>query len=205
MTARSSHLQPIRLFRNAWLEKLTVVSPVAFGVIWGMFLPFLVWMGWGTVSVAAAFSLVVAGLWLWTLFEYAMHRFLFHLRLKWKPLQAFTFIMHGNHHASPNDRLRNMMPPIVSVPIAAAVWYACVSMVGPGGDWLFLGFISGYVVYDFTHFACHQWPMRGRMARAIKQHHMRHHHISEHGNYAITTPLWDRLFGTAITSTKPGN
>jgi hypothetical protein len=43
-----------------------------------MFLPFLVWMGWGTVSVAAAFSLVVAGLWLWTLFEYAMHRFLFH-------------------------------------------------------------------------------------------------------------------------------
>jgi len=104
----------------------------------------------------------------------------------------------------PNDPLRNLMPPIVSLPVAGLVWAALVTLAGPAGNWLFLGWISGYVAYDLVHYACHQWPMKGRLARMLKTHHMRHHHLHEDGNYAITGMMWDRLFRTRIARKVQG-
>ncbi|MEJ2456979.1 MAG: sterol desaturase family protein [Novosphingobium sp.] len=131
-----------------------------------------------------------------------MHRYLFHWQSDWKPARMLVFVMHGNHHDVPDDRLRNLMPPIVSLPIAGLVWGFCVELIGAAGTWLFLGYITGYVAYDVTHYACHQWPMRGRLGCMLKRHHMRHHFIEEHRNYAITVIFWDRVFGSRVGSLR---
>lgn len=191
---------PLRLFRNPWLERLTVISPVAFVGMWAAILPLVIWSALGSTSPWAAAGLVGLGCIGWSLFEYAMHRYLFHWRPRSPALSATIFVMHGNHHAMPNDRLRNLMPPVVSLPVAAMIWGGCVLAAGAAGTWLFLGFIGGYVIYDLVHYACHQWPMKGRLGRVLKQHHLRHHFLPTEGNYAITGIVWDWLFGSRIGS-----
>lgn len=205
MNIRSSPTRQIRLFKNERLEKLTVMSPRGFAVTWGIVLPIVVWAGWGTATLLHGLGLFAAGLSVWVLFEYAMHRYLFHWDARLELFRKFVFIMHGNHHADPNDRMRNLMPPIVSLPIGGAVWAACVAVLGGAGTWAFLGFILGYVAYDLTHYACHQWPMKGALANMLKRHHMRHHYVGMNGNFAITALFLDRLFGTLINSLKSQN
>jgi sterol desaturase/sphingolipid hydroxylase (fatty acid hydroxylase superfamily) len=190
------------LFQNAWLERLTVVSLSWFLVTWGVLLPLIALAGWGAVGPLAGLGLAAAGLLVWSLFEYAMHRFLFHWKARFAPLQALAFLIHGSHHLQPNDRLRNLMPPVVSIPVALCIWGIFALLLGDAGTWAFLGFMLGYVMYDLTHFACHQLPMRSGLARAIKRHHMRHHHIDENANYAVTFLFWDRIFGSHLRSLK---
>lgn len=147
-----------------------------------------------------AVPLIIAGVVTWTLTEYALHRFVFHFEPRSPALQQAIFVIHANHHADANDPLRNLMPPIVSIPVGLAIWALSVWALGLEGTWFFLGFMSGYVAYDLVHFACHQFPMKGRIGRMLKTHHMRHHHLKVDGNYAITGMIWDRIFSTRISS-----
>lgn len=201
MVAPSSRL---RLFENRWLEKLTMISAPTFIVFWAVGLPLIASVAWGSASLAVAMLLTAAGVVVWTLTEYGLHRFVFHWRPASSILAQLVFIIHGNHHAVPNDPLRNLMPPIVSLPIGGLIWLAMLALVGPAGSWMFFGFMTGYVAYDLVHFACHQWPMKGRLARMLKTHHMHHHHRHEDGNFAITGMLWDRLFRTRLPSSLSG-
>jgi sterol desaturase/sphingolipid hydroxylase (fatty acid hydroxylase superfamily) len=193
----------IRLFRNDLLERLTLVTPPAFALTWTVFLACALYASWGATSLPVSIMLVLLGVLIWTLFEYAMHRFIFHL----KPTSAFgrwlIFLTHGNHHVAPGDRYRNIMPPMVSVIISGAIWMAFWMLLGPAGSVLYLGFGIGYVVYDVIHFACHQLPMRGPVLRQLRRHHIRHHYARQEGNYAITAIFWDRLFGTDIPAKRP--
>jgi sterol desaturase/sphingolipid hydroxylase (fatty acid hydroxylase superfamily) len=178
------------------------MSPRTFVATWTLLLPAIAWAGWDSADPLPAFSLIAAGLLTWTLCEYAIHRYPFHLASEQSVLRRLVFVMHGNHHDNPNDPLRNMMPLSVSLPIAALVWGGSLALVGAAGTWLFLGWITGYVIYDAVHYACHQWPMRGHLGSRLKRHHMRHHHVSENGNYAISAIFWDRVFGSQIASLK---
>lgn len=202
MPSRNSSSPRARLFKNAFLEKLTVMSPLTFMVSWALLLPTIAWLGLGSASLALGCALVALGLFAWTLFEYAMHRFPFHFESKQPIVSQLVYLMHGNHHADPNDGLRNLMPLLVSIPISALVWGTCLALLGAAGTWVFLGWISGYVMYDLVHYACHQWPMQGRLGSALKRHHMRHHYVDETGNFAISAIFWDRVFGSRIISLK---
>jgi len=192
----------IRLFKNEHLEQLTLISPRIFALVWGILLPLIAWTGWGKTGFWTGFSLFAAGLLVWTLFEYAMHRYLFHLKVEWAAARWFVFLIHGNHHDNPNDPMRDMMPLSVSLPVAALVWGTCLMLLGGPGTWLFLGFILGYVVYDTIHYASHQWPMRGKLASALKRHHMRHHYVNENSNFAISAIFWDRVFGSTTRNSR---
>ena len=178
------------------------MSPRTFVVSWALLLPAIAWVGWGSAEEWLAIALIAAGLLVWTLFEYLMHRYPFHFKTEQPLLRRMVFLTHGNHHESPNDPMRNLMPLLVSLPVAAVVWGIGLALLGRAGTWLFLGWITGYVIYDLLHYACHQWPMRGRLGAALKRHHMRHHHFDETGNYAISGIFWDRVFGTWIGTLK---
>ena len=186
------------LFENQSLEKLTVISVRWFALVWSVLLPLIALAGWGRVSVLEGMVLVGIGLLAWTLFEYCAHRYLFHWDASWKLAQQLVFVIHGNHHHQPRDLLRNLMPPIISVPVGLLVWAMLYALIGHAGTWVLLGFMGGYVLYDITHYACHQWPMRSGLGRMLKRHHMRHHFNDEGGNFAITALFWDRLFGTRV-------
>lgn len=202
MPAPVSSPQRIRLFKSERLEKLTLISPRTFAVSWAVLLPLIAWAGWGWASPLQALALVAVGLMAWTLFEYAMHRYLFHLDSKVKAVRWLVFLIHGNHHDSPGDPMRGLMPLPVSIGVGLLVWAACEAALGMAGTWAFLGFMSGYVIYDAVHYACHQFPMRGRIGAMLKRHHMRHHYVDDEGNFAISAIFWDRVFGSRITSLK---
>lgn len=202
MVDPTSHSQQIRLFSNQWLERCTVITPVGFVATWSVLIPALVWLAWGTADQAVAMLLGVGGLLFWFLFEYGMHRWVFHWKPRHRLLQSFVFIMHGNHHADPNDPLRNLMPPVASIPITGSVWLVFLALFGAAGTWAFVGFIIGYVIYDMLHYACHQWPMKSRVWLPFKKHHMRHHFGVNEGNYAISGLPLDRLFRTQVESLK---
>lgn len=202
MSQPSSHTQQIQLFSHPWLERFTVITPVGFAMTWAMLMPLLVWFAWGSASVPVALALGVGGLMFWGVFEYAMHRYPFHWEPKSKLLQSFVYIMHGNHHDVPNDPLRNLMPPIASIPITGSVWLLFLAVFGFVGTWAFVGFLIGYIIYDMLHYACHQWPMKSRIWLPFKRHHMRHHFGAYEGNYAITALFLDRVMGSRVEALK---
>jgi sterol desaturase/sphingolipid hydroxylase (fatty acid hydroxylase superfamily) len=202
MLSSRSDVQRIRLFQNDLLERFTLISPPAFAVTWTIFLGCAVYASWGVTGFASTIGLVALGLLIWTLFEYVMHRFLFHLKLPSALWRKLVFITHGNHHSMPGDPYRNIMPPVVSVGLSSLIWLLFVELIGPAGSVLFLGFGIGYVIYDVIHYACHQLPMRGRILGALRQHHIRHHYAKTEGNFAITAIVWDRVFGTYIPKKK---
>src|SRR6202142_4621252 len=119
------------MFESRLLDAFTRVHPVVPVFIFG---PAIVALGaWdlAQVSVLAALALAVGGYGLWTLFEYWLHRIVFHFEPDHGIGARLHWIIHGVHHEHPNDPLRLVMPPAVSVPLGAVVF---------GG--LYLGFGS---------------------------------------------------------------
>lgn len=192
----------MRLFHNAFLERLTVISAIGFMALWAVVLPLIALVCMNFAPTLWALPLAVLGVVLWTVTEYALHRFVFHFEPRSAVLKQVIFVIHGNHHADSNDPLRNLMPPIVSLPVCGAIWALSIWIFGPSGTWFLLGFMLGYVTYDLVHYACHQLPMKGRIARVLKTHHMRHHRLRAPGNYAITGMIWDRIFATRISAVR---
>ena len=113
-----------RLFKNNFLEMLTKTHPL---VIWGMYLPVIVYMLYYS-NTTLDFSLLrvllvfLGGMLFWTLFEYIAHRYLFHWVSENPLAKKISYTMHGNHHHYPRDRQRLFMPPVPSVIIASAVF-----------------------------------------------------------------------------------
>lgn len=199
MKSPTSSDKRLRLFENRWLEKLTVISVGWFLAIWTGVLAWLGYSAWGSVNFVTGTALIGLGWLTLTLFEYVLHRFVFHWTPKNDLLAHFVFLMHGNHHIQPSDKLRSLMPPIVSFPIGCAFAVLFGAVFGPFADWVLIGFLLGYVAYDLTHYAAHQWPMRGALGQKLKRHHMQHHFVREDGNFAVTALFWDSVFGTKIT------
>ena len=63
----------------------------------------------------------IGGYLFWTISEYAIHRFVFHFEPEKGIGARLHWIIHGVHHDHPNDPLRLVMPPSVSVPPGRAV------------------------------------------------------------------------------------
>ncbi len=153
------------------------------------------------VSVAATVGLAVAGYALWTLFEYWLHRLVFHFEPDHGIGARLHWIIHGIHHEHPNDPLRLVMPPAVSVPLAAIVFGVLYLILGeryaPG---LAVGFFAGYVVYDMLHYYLHHFAPRGRVGRMLRERHMRHHFQDDTRGFGISAPYWDEVFRTSPRS-----
>ncbi|CAN1290283.1 Dihydroceramide fatty acyl 2-hydroxylase FAH1 [Linum perenne] len=111
-----------RFFANDVMEALTRTVWWAIPAIW---LPVVCWftlmsarMGLALTEVA---SLVLFGVFIWTLLEYTLHRFLFHIKTKSYWGNTAHYLLHGCHHKHPMDGLRLVFPPaataILCVPV----------------------------------------------------------------------------------------
>jgi sterol desaturase/sphingolipid hydroxylase (fatty acid hydroxylase superfamily) len=192
------------LFESDFLNFFSRVHPVMPAAIFG---PVIVAMEWlGADRGLAAWKLVVlslAGAAIWTLTEYWLHRLVFH----WEPDNGFGrrmhFIIHGIHHDHPNDKLRLVMPPAVSVPLAALFFAAFSFAFGtPEAYPIFGGFIAGYLAYDYTHYYVHHFVPRSQLGRALREQHMRHHFQDHRFGYGVSSPIWDVVFRTLPRSRR---
>ena len=92
----------ILLFKNPLLEKLTYVHTLAPVTVWGAILiaAFAYSLKIG-VSLEVSFLLFLAGLFVWTLAEYLLHRFFFHYHATSPLGQRFFYLIHGVPHDDP--------------------------------------------------------------------------------------------------------
>jgi len=187
------------MFKSNLLEGL---SKVHFTVPLFIFVPVIVFCvykdfqdGMAPVTFLLLFLL---GLFVWTLAEYVMHRFVFHYMPKDKPWALrLHFIFHGVHHDYPSDAKRLVLPPSVSIPLATAFFFLFNALLPVNYVFgFFPGFIIGYLIYDETHYAIHHFNFKGSIWKKIKQHHMLHHYQAPDRGYGVSSPLWDKVFGS---------
>jgi sterol desaturase/sphingolipid hydroxylase (fatty acid hydroxylase superfamily) len=201
-TARLSASPP--LFENRFLDFFSRVHPSIPAIV---FVPVVVIgialgidRGYGALE---SIGLIALGLLIWTLTEYWLHRLVFH----WEPDHPIGsrlhFVMHGVHHDHPNDPLRLVMPPALSIPLAALFFLLFGLIFGtPAVYPLFAGFIAGYLAYDYTHYYVHHRVPKTKVGKKLREQHMRHHFQDHRYGFGVSSPLWDGVFGTLSSRRK---
>lgn len=189
----------VQIFKNPNLEKLTHVHPITPLIVWAPVIAYFLYVS-AAVDHLATLTIgawMAAGLFIWTLSEYLLHRFIFHFKPQ-NPTQEFIeFIIHGNHHADPNDPTRLVMPPVAAILIAIPLFSLFRLALGPVlVHPFFCAFLIGYLIYDYTHYAIHHFRPRTRFGKMVKQNHMSHHFVSHHALWGVSSPLWDYVFGS---------
>jgi sterol desaturase/sphingolipid hydroxylase (fatty acid hydroxylase superfamily) len=191
--------ETVRMFKSDFLEALSKVHPAVPLVIYVPIILFMFYLSIFTYHVQALsiLGLVVFGIFIWTFTEYMLHRFIFHWELKSKLGAKIHFIFHGVHHDYPSDSKRLVMPPSVSLPLAAIFYFLFKALLGDISVFpFFAGFLIGYLVYDTTHYAIHHFNMHSKFWLMIKNHHMKHHYQDQNKGYGVSSPVWDKIIGT---------
>jgi sterol desaturase/sphingolipid hydroxylase (fatty acid hydroxylase superfamily) len=185
------------MFESRLLDRFTRVHPIVPVLIYA---PVIV--GLLTLAVTRDGSWDAAGLFcvgycVWTLFEYWLHRIVFHF----EPREGFGarlhWMIHGVHHDHPNDPRRLVMPPAASIPLAVIVVGAMFLVAGPvHAPAVAAGFLSGYLIYDEIHYALHHHTPSTRLGKRLRELHMRHHFQDDDKGFGISAPYWDVVFRT---------
>jgi sterol desaturase/sphingolipid hydroxylase (fatty acid hydroxylase superfamily) len=136
----------------------------------------------------AIVTIIAAGVLMWTVMEYLLHRFVLH------GVQPFCD-WHAEHHQRPTALI--CTPTVLSAPLigllvflpswwAVGLWMACCFT---------LGVVMGYQAYATTHHAIHHWRSDNAWLRRRKSWHALHHHVNRRSAcYGVTTDVWDRTF-----------
>lgn len=193
-----------RIFRSPYLEMLTKTHPL---VIAAMYLPLIagllyyssVYIGLATSRILILFF---AGTISWSLFEYLMHRFVFHYLTESSMGRRLVYILHGNHHEYPRDRQRLFMPPVPSVLIAVVLFYVFKAGMGSNALVFFPGFLFGYLLYGSMHYAIHAWNPPFKWMKPLWRNHHLHHYKDEAKGFGVSSTLWDHVFGTMFDLKK---
>ncbi|CAM6122139.1 unnamed protein product [Calypogeia fissa] len=138
------------------------------------------------------------GVVIWTLLEYLLHRFVFHMKTSSYWGNTLHYFLHGFHHKHPMDGARLVFPPAITLLIAITIWVTV-------GDWfapyrhrlsMYAAGLLAYVVYDLTHYYLHFGTAFNDETRKMKRYHLNHHFKDQTNGYGITTTMWDSLFRT---------
>ncbi|KAI0008405.1 inositolphosphorylceramide-B C-26 hydroxylase [Xylariaceae sp. FL0662B] len=167
-------------------------------------------IAYGTVLASEGFDnkLKLAAVWvlgyfIWTLVEYILHRFLFHLDYYLPDNRVgitMHFLLHGVHHYLPMDKYRLVMPPTLFLVLATPFWKLAHTLMF--WNWhlataVFCGGIFGYVCYDLTHYFLHHQNLP-LWYKSLKKYHLAHHFLDYELGFGVTSRFWDRVFGTEL-------
>jgi dihydroceramide fatty acyl 2-hydroxylase len=187
-----------RMFDSDLLDKLSRVHPAVPPVL---FVPAIVAMVvLGFIHGAGAWTLLwlPGGYLFWTLTEYWLHRLVFHFEPENGIGARLHWIIHGVHHDHPNDPMRLVMPPSVSLPLAVLFIWGFSAVIGTPGFLPFgAGFLSGYLFYDMLHYHVHHHVPKTELGKRLRELHMRHHFQDHERGYGVSAPFWDHVFRTA--------
>jgi dihydroceramide fatty acyl 2-hydroxylase len=187
------------MFENDILERFSRIHPSTPFIVW---IPVATLMIYRSVArqdlpVLGIVAMVLGGLFVWTLSEYLLHRWVFHWVNDTPRGRRIHFLLHGVHHDFPNDRDRLVMPLPTSVPLAIIFYSLFFLVLGKAlCEPFFAGFTIGYLFYDGTHYFVHHFTPKSRWGKLLRRHHLTHHHADHDGGFGVSTPLWDLVFRT---------
>lgn len=186
------------IVRWRFLDRLTRQHPAGPLLV---FVPFIVTLlvgGLRATGPMPVVALVPVGYLSWTLFEYWLHRLLFHWEARPGTAMARVhWAIHGVHHEHPDDPRRLVMPLVVTVPLAAGLSVAFRYALGPT-LWFPVGagFALGYLLYDMIHYHVHDNRPRTRIGRSLRRRHLLHHFDDDRAGFGVSAPWWDVVFCT---------
>jgi 4-hydroxysphinganine ceramide fatty acyl 2-hydroxylase len=195
---RISNKGTAQLFSNQGLERLSR-TPFALPVVFY----FLVAIA-ATIYYSEKFDpellsdvlLFLAGMLAFTLVEYIIHRFIFHFNATSEKQREVQYSIHGVHHQFPKDKDRLVMPPVISIVLAAGFYFLFRLIFSEQGLMFFAGFSSGYSLYLLIHYAVHRFRPPKNFFRFWWKHHSLHHYYESEGFFSVSFPFWDIVFGT---------
>jgi sterol desaturase/sphingolipid hydroxylase (fatty acid hydroxylase superfamily) len=193
-----------RMFESNLLDKLSRVHPAVPPILFGPVIAFMLVYGLIKGSGWMTPVWLLGGYLFWTLTEYWLHRVVFHFEPEDGIGARLHFIIHGVHHDHPNDPMRLVMPPSVSVPLAALFVFGFYEVLGSPAYLPFgAAFLAGYLFYDMLHYHVHHHRPKTALGKRLRELHMRHHFQNHERGYGVSAPFWDHVFGTAPKLREP--
>jgi sterol desaturase/sphingolipid hydroxylase (fatty acid hydroxylase superfamily) len=126
---------------------------------------------------------LISGMFLWTLYEYIIHRWVSH------GIPIFKEA-HALHHDNPKDYIA--IPPWATLLSYLAFWL----VLGFNSSAFMVGFSTGYIIYSALHSSFHYYQFKSSsMLRGALSRHILHHRYND-AFYGVSTGLWDRVFKT---------
>ncbi|ODQ80736.1 hypothetical protein BABINDRAFT_34639 [Babjeviella inositovora NRRL Y-12698] len=146
------------------------------------------------------YGLFGSGFLVWSLVEYLLHRFIFHidsLLPDYCPRAfALHFVIHGRHHFLPMDANRISASPILLTVFSTSLFFLLRIVTGKAaGMALFSGAFTGFMAYEEFHISLHTRP---QWLQEMKRYHLQHHYKNFDLGYGVTTKIWDYAFGTVL-------
>ena len=186
------------LFKNKFLEWLTrthiAVPLILFFVISASLMSY--GFNESYITVAGSVLLFLLGVLIFTLVEYMIHRHIFHLAPKTAKREKFAYTIHGIHHGYPKDKDRLAMPVPLSITLSA-LFYLLFKLIMGDLVYAFLpGFLMGYATYLWVHYIVHAFQPPKNFWKVLWVHHGIHHYKDPKNAFGVSSPLWDRIFGT---------
>ncbi|NWY72785.1 FA2H hydroxylase, partial [Erithacus rubecula] len=213
--------RPIRLFHSDFFEFLSKTAWYVVFMVWTPVVLYLSWVSYtslaqGNTRLFSSFTteysipvhkyyfpfIFLIGMILWSLLEYLIHRFVFHMKPPASNYYLITlhFLLHGQHHKSPFDSSRLVFPP-VPASLVIGFFYGVLRLLLPEvlGLSVFVGGLCGYVIYDMMHYYLHYGsPRKGSYLYGLKAYHVKHHFEHQKSGFGISTRFWDYPFRTLI-------
>jgi len=196
------------LFGN-FLEPLSKTPWWVVPLVWLPLVSYGTWLSAQGLQSSVQVGLYwILGLCIWTLVEYGLHRFLFHLDFYLPDNRVgitLHFLLHGIHHYLPMDKYRLVMPPALFLILATPFWRLAHTVFFY--NWyaataVYCGGIFGYVCYDMTHYFLHHKTLPAYW-RELKKYHLQHHFADFQNGFGVTSRFWDRIFGTELELPAP--
>ncbi|KAI7907968.1 uncharacterized protein BX663DRAFT_492586 [Cokeromyces recurvatus] len=197
---------PAIFFGHPLLEPLTKTAWYIVPTVWFPYVSYQLYCSLSYDSNITTGVSFLIGILVWTLLEYLLHRFFFHLD-DFLPDHQLAFILHfvihGFHHYLPMDRLRLVMPPalgvIIAYPLISLGYILFPPLIAHG---IIAGGVFGYILYDCTHYYLHHAKVYKYHFKEMKKYHMAHHYKNYESGYGITSKIWDYCFGTVLAYAK---
>lgn len=131
-----------------------------------------------------------AGVIAWSLAEYWIHRLAFHGDTSFEP-------MHQMHHALPKDMIG--VASWATFVAFSGIWLIAETFAGAAlGSAFTAGVMAGYFFYCAIHVRFHHHRPGAKLSRYVafmNAHHVAHHRGGK-GNFGVSSPIWDFVFGT---------
>ena len=187
-----------QIFNNPVLEKLTrthIAAPIA---AFTLVSAYVIYKGVSAHGLQGwqILALFVGGYFAFTLVEYLMHRFLFHMDESTETRKRVVYTMHGVHHDHPRDKDRLAMPVPLSLAIAFVFFLLFRLLMGDLVFGFLPGFLMGYAIYLGIHYMVHAIQPPKNFFKILWVHHGIHHYKQQERAFGVSTPFWDHVFRT---------
>ena len=142
------------------------------------------------------------GVFAWTLLEYGLHRYVFHIwfQIRNPKVREFVNASHLIHHAAPRNADKLLVRPAYGFTVSALMFAILYLLSGSlfRAAGVLAGIWAGFLYYEAVHYRVHLTTAPSGFIARQRRAHFYHHFTNPERCFGVTSPLWDYVFGTKL-------